>query len=128
MNPLDKYPRVRAYLYLIQWIVNGLIAVLTAVFTFQYGLTEIDQWPQWFLGIIAVAPVLWTYLGLTAQQNTPAFLTQPTYTHEHTGGGGSESSIYGQTDPMYQPGSDEDGFGGDAPPPGSYANPDRSSL
>jgi hypothetical protein len=118
MNPLNNYPQVRAILYLIQWVVNGVIAVLSAAFGFVYGLP--DDWPMWFLGVLAVAPVLWTYLGLTAQQNTPALLRAPKY-HDHDGEEVYEvtehdPSLYGQTPPMNQPGSDEDGWGGDAPP------------
>lgn len=66
-NPLDRYPAVRAALYMVQWIFNGITVVLSAVFTFTTGMP--DDWPRWFLGILAVAPVIWTYLGLTAQAN-----------------------------------------------------------
>ena len=66
-NPLDKYPSVRAVLYMVQWVFNGITVVLSAVFTFTEGTP--DDWPRWFLGVLAVAPVVWTYLGLTAQAN-----------------------------------------------------------
>jgi hypothetical protein len=74
MNPLDKYPAVRSALYLVQWLVTGIQTVLSAYFAFSIGVDGMADWPRWFLGSLAVAPVLWTYLGLTAQANT---VTQP---------------------------------------------------
>jgi len=67
VNPLDRYPAIRAALYLAQWVFNGITVVLSAVFTFTTGMP--DDWPRWYLGILAVAPVLWAYLGRTAQTN-----------------------------------------------------------
>ena len=68
MNPLDRFPRVREVLYLIQWTVTGIQTVLSAYFVFDFG-NDVSLWPQWFLASLAVAPVLWTYLGITAQAN-----------------------------------------------------------
>lgn len=69
MNPLQEYPRVRRALYLIQWAVSGVQAVLSAIFAFVYGASDLEDWPRWFLGTLAVLPVAWAYLGLTAQTN-----------------------------------------------------------
>lgn len=69
MNPLDRYPRIRHYLYLAQWLITGVQTVLAAFFAFQHGAVE--DWPRWFLASLAVAPVAWAYLGVTAQSNTP---------------------------------------------------------
>ena len=67
MNPLNRYPKVREALYLVQWIVTGIQTVLSAAFAFIYG--DMTGWPDWFLLSLAVAPVLWTYLGTTAKAN-----------------------------------------------------------
>lgn len=64
MNPLNNYPEARKFLYLIQWVVNGVIVVAGAFYVLQ------DQSPdQWYVLVAGLGPVLWTYLGLTAQQN-----------------------------------------------------------
>jgi hypothetical protein len=71
-NPLNNHPKVREVLLGIQWIATGIQVVLGALFGFLYGVTPGDiaeQWPVWFLASLAVAPVLWSYLGFTAQQN-----------------------------------------------------------
>lgn len=67
MNPLNKHPQVRQVLLNIQWGVTGLQTVGSALFAFMYGVPA--DWPAWFLGSLAVTPVLWTYLGFTAQGN-----------------------------------------------------------
>jgi hypothetical protein len=67
MNPLDQYPAVRKALYLLQWVVNGVLAVAGAVFAVQD--TAIDALPEWYVLTLAIGPVLWTYLGITAQTN-----------------------------------------------------------
>lgn len=67
MNPLDQYPEVRKYLYMLQWVANGVLAVAGAVFLFNG--TDMDDLPQWYVIACGVAPVLWTYLGITAQTN-----------------------------------------------------------
>lgn len=67
MNPLDDYPVVRKALYFVQWLVTGVQTVLSAFFAFHFG--AVDGWPQWFLASLAVTPVLWAYLGVTAQRN-----------------------------------------------------------
>lgn len=69
MNPLSDYPAARKALYTIQWILNGAAAVLGAFFVANG--TPTDALPQWYVVSLAVLPVLWTYLGLTAAQNTP---------------------------------------------------------
>lgn len=70
MNPLDQYPQIRSALYLLQWVVNGALVIAGVVFA-TLG-TPIDRLPEWYVLALAIAPVLWTYLGVTAQKNTPA--------------------------------------------------------
>lgn len=86
-NPLNRHPKVREVALGAQWAVTGVQTVLSALFAFMYG-TPAD-WPVVFLGSLAVAPVLWAYLGVTAQGNVtgndPAGYKLPTT----QGGGGS---------------------------------------
>jgi len=64
MNPLNDYPQARKVLYIIQWVVNGVITIAGAYYLLA------DQTPdKWYLIAAGLGPVLWTYLGLTAQQN-----------------------------------------------------------
>lgn len=70
MNPLSNYPGVRSALYLVQWVANGVLTIAGVVFA-TMG-TAIDSLPMWYVLSLAIAPVLWTYLGVTAQQNTPS--------------------------------------------------------
>lgn len=67
MNPLDQYPQARKAFYLLQWVVNGVLAVAGAVFLAQG--TDLEDLPQWYVLTAAIGPVLWTYLGITAQSN-----------------------------------------------------------
>lgn len=69
MNPLDRYPAARSALYMLQWVVNGVLTIAGVVFVATD--TGLDQLPSWYVVALAVAPALWTYLGLTAQQNVP---------------------------------------------------------
>jgi hypothetical protein len=69
MNPLEQYPGVRKALYTLQWIANGVLTIAGVVFTAQG--TSLDALPRWYVLALAIAPVLWTYLGLTASANTP---------------------------------------------------------
>lgn len=69
MNPLNDYPAARLWLYRVQWVLNGVIAVLGAYFAVTQ--TAIDDLPQWYVVTLAVLPVLWTYLGVQAAANTP---------------------------------------------------------
>jgi hypothetical protein len=66
-NPLNRHPRVREAALATQWVVTGVQTVLSALFAFMYGSPA--EWPVVFLGSLAVTPVLWAYLGLTAQGN-----------------------------------------------------------
>lgn len=70
MNPLDKYPAIRSALYMVQWAVNGVLTIAGVVFVSR-GVS-IDRLPEWYVLALAIAPVLWTYLGLTAQRNVPS--------------------------------------------------------
>jgi len=70
MNPLDRYPAIRAALYLVQWIANGVLSVAGVVFL-TIG-TAAEDLPLWYILSVAIGPVLWTYLGVTAQANTPS--------------------------------------------------------
>ena len=67
MNPLNDLPGVRKVLYLVQWVINGILVIAGVVFVTQGTSTE--ELPDWYVLALAVGPVLWTYLGLTAQQN-----------------------------------------------------------
>lgn len=72
MNPLNDYPQIRKVLYLIQWITTGLTGAGAIYFT------AVNEDPQWFKVLIAILAFVWTYTGITAQQNVPG------------GGGGNE--------------------------------------
>lgn len=70
MNPLDRYPSVRSALYMVQWVANGILTIAGVVFV-TLG-RDLDKLPEWYVLALAIAPVLWTYLGMTAQANTPS--------------------------------------------------------
>lgn len=67
MNPLEQYPKIRSALYFVQWAVNGLLAVAGAIFVARQ--TPLDQLPEWYVLACAIGPVVWAYLGMTAQRN-----------------------------------------------------------
>lgn len=67
MNPLNDKPQVRKALYTLQWVANGVLVLAGAYFAATGS--SLDALPQWYVVSLALAPVLWTYLGLTAQQN-----------------------------------------------------------
>lgn len=67
-NPLNRYPKIREFALAFQWLVTGAQVLLGAMFLYSYG-DNLDRWPTWFLASLAVAPALWTYLGITAQGN-----------------------------------------------------------
>lgn len=67
MNPLDQYPEARKYLYMFQWVVSGILTLAGAYFLFSGE--DMDDLPQWYVIAVGVAPILWTYLGITAQTN-----------------------------------------------------------
>lgn len=66
-NPLDRHPKLRQALLDLQWVVTGLQVVGSALFGFMHQSPA--NWPVWFLASLAVAPVLWGYLGFTARNN-----------------------------------------------------------
>ena len=66
-NPIDELPGVRKALYVLQWVVNGVLTVTAAVFLVNG--TDIEDWPKWYALAVAVGPVVWTYLGVTASSN-----------------------------------------------------------
>lgn len=70
MNPLNDLPEVRKALYIIQWVVNGILVVTGAVAVAQGW--DAEELPGWYVLALAIGPVLWTYLGITAQTNVPA--------------------------------------------------------
>lgn len=70
MNPLNKYPRAREVCYFVQWVVNGVLTLAGAYFLAIADGMTITELPKWYVITLACAPVLWTYLGLTAQVNT----------------------------------------------------------
>lgn len=69
MNPLNSRPQIRNALYIVQWLVNGVLTVAGAYFAIDG--TGLDALPRWYVVALAVGPVLWTYLGLTASANVP---------------------------------------------------------
>lgn len=66
MNPLDKYPAVRAALYLIQWIASGVLLVTSAV---VLAVTD-GSAPLWLTATTVGFNAFTAYTGLTAQVNT----------------------------------------------------------
>lgn len=71
MNPLEEYPAARKLLYLVQFIVSGVLLLIGVGF----GAAG-EALPTWYAVTTTVASALWTYLGLTAAQNAPATLKQ----------------------------------------------------
>lgn len=69
MNPLEDLPQVRKILYVIQWVVNGVLTLAGVYFVAQG--TAMDDLPQWYVLALAMGPALWAYFGLTAQNNVP---------------------------------------------------------
>jgi hypothetical protein len=66
MNPLDHHPRIRQVAYYVQFVVAGLV-LLTGI-----GYSAADApLPTWYVVVAAVTSGAWSYLGLTAAQNTP---------------------------------------------------------
>lgn len=67
MNPLNRYPKVREFALMIQWITTGLTTVGGIALA---GIYEgVDQIPGWYNVTVMVLAALWTYTGLTAQGN-----------------------------------------------------------
>jgi uncharacterized membrane protein YhdT len=75
MNPLDQYPEARKYLYMLQWIVNGVVTIAGAYFLIDG--TAMEDLPRWYVLTVGIAPVLWTYLGITAQTNVTEAIPLP---------------------------------------------------
>lgn len=74
-NPFENNPTFRKVTYRAQWLINGALAVLAAFFAATSdGITD---FPKWYLVLVAVLPVLWTYLGVQADTNTSAPATPP---------------------------------------------------
>ena len=70
MNPLESYPKVRRALYMIQWIVTGVMGVLGIILSVNGdGVTDL---PQWYLITGLVLNFVWTYTGITAGVNVAA--------------------------------------------------------
>lgn len=67
MNPLNAHPHARRIAYYVQFVVAGLV-LLTAI---GYGSAGVEP-PTWYAVVAAVTSAAWSYLGLTAAQNTPA--------------------------------------------------------
>jgi hypothetical protein len=68
VNPLNEYPKVRKAAYIFQWAVNLVLGVLGIVFLNTY-----DEVPEWFIIAGLVFNFIWSYTGLTAQQNMPSY-------------------------------------------------------
>ena len=82
MNPLNDRPAVRKVLYLVQWVENGLLAVAGAFFSLSN--TSIDALPKWYVLTLGIGPVLWAYLGITAQANVTTPEPEPVEEVEQT--------------------------------------------
>lgn len=98
MNPLNDYPAIRKTLYKVQWILAGVSTLLGAYFTLSgYDVADL---PSWYVIGIGLLPVLWTYLGITADKNVDldtapiagASLDGPSI--------GASGSLYKQSDPV----------------------------
>ena len=63
MNPLDAYPQARRIAYFVQWTVNLVLGVIAVV------LTTLGESPLWYVITTGVFNFIWSYTGLTAQQN-----------------------------------------------------------
>lgn len=67
MNPLNEYPQARKFLYMVQWVVTGVLTIAGIVFAANG--TDLDALPKWYVLSLAITPALWSYLGVTAQTN-----------------------------------------------------------
>ncbi|MGY0390827.1 hypothetical protein ACWZJV_27960 [Nocardioides sp. WG-D5] len=67
MNPLNKYPKVREFALMIQWITTGLTTVGGIALAGIYD--GVDRIPGWYNVAVMGLAALWTYTGLTAQGN-----------------------------------------------------------
>lgn len=65
MNPLNDHPNLRRWCYYFQFVVSGLV-LLTGIGYAAAGA----ELPSWYIVTAAVTSGLWSYLGLTAAQNT----------------------------------------------------------
>ena len=66
MNPLNQHPRIRRAAYYVQFVVAGIVLLI------GIGYAAADTaLPTWYAVVAAVTSGLWSYLGLTAGQNTP---------------------------------------------------------
>lgn len=63
MNPLANNPQARQVLYLAQWIVNGILGIVSIV------LVAIHHNPLWWIIVQAIFNFVWTYTGVAAQTN-----------------------------------------------------------
>jgi hypothetical protein len=67
MNPLEDHPEIRRALYIIQWVVTGVMGVLGIILSVNGdGVTGL---PQWYLVTGLVLNFVWTYTGITAGVN-----------------------------------------------------------
>lgn len=67
-NPLDKHPKVREALLLVQWIVTGVMGIVGVVLLALAGGNP-EELPAWYLIAVVATQFAWTYLGFTAQNN-----------------------------------------------------------
>ena len=69
MNPLNEYPEVRRTLYILQWAVSLVMGVLGIVLSVNGdGVSDL---PTWYVTTGLVLSFVWSYTGITAQQNVP---------------------------------------------------------
>jgi drug/metabolite transporter (DMT)-like permease len=69
MNPLNEYPTLRKAAYIFQWVANLILGVLGIVFLND----NTPGTPSWFVMAGLVGAFVWSYTGLTAQQNVPSY-------------------------------------------------------
>jgi len=69
VNPLNEYPEVRRTLYILQWAVSLVMGVLGIVLSVNGdGVSDL---PTWYVTTGLVLSFVWSYTGITAQQNVP---------------------------------------------------------
>ena len=66
MNPLERFPKVRAAVYSAYWTVGLLLGCVTA------GLAAVEHsTPGWLVAVLGAYTFLGGPIGYTARANTP---------------------------------------------------------
>lgn len=74
---LSQYPRIRAFLYKVQYVTAGVM-LMTGV-GFAAAQHEL---PGWYGVTAAVLTAFWTYTGVQADSNTPVETNHPALPEE----------------------------------------------